>query len=806
MRAGRGFLLSMHSDVLAKSVGRSSRTASVLALALVAGAVLVGCARYHARPMMAAKVTGDFAGRSLGDTGLGAFLATNGVKGEWPRQAWDLESLTLAAFYFSPELDVARAQAGTARAGIRTAKEVPNPALNVTPGYDFTTLTPSPWIPLGFLDIPIETAGKRGYRTQQARHLSEAARLNILAAAWQVRGRLRRALVDFYAASEQERLLAAQRAAQEENVKLLEAQLAAGAVSPAESTRERIALDTTRLAEQDAKRQKGESRVAVAEVIGIPVGTLEAVEISFAGLDRVPPGLDTPAARRQALLGRADVLAGLADYAASESALQLEIAKQYPDIHIAPGYQYDQGDSKWTVALTATLPAFNQNQGPVAEAEARRKESAARFNALQARVVAEVERGMVAYRAALEKSATADSLLANLEKQERILRGRLEAGEATRGELIAGRVELAAARLARAEAVARSQQALGQLEEALQSPVKWPKGAWENEPRKDAEAAGRGLPVLARSIALPDVKGGFDLMAVDLAGQRLFLNAEDNNTTEVIDLAGGKLARTITGMQEPKWVVYRPELHKLYVANGNGAVRVLDSRTFEPLRSIEFREKANNLRFDPKTGELFVGVGKTFGAIGIVDTRTDSVTAEIPLANFPKQFEVEGDFIYVNVPEANHVAVIDRRKKAVEATWPVKAAKGNVPMGFDRARHRLFIGCEPGKLAVLDSGNGRQVAVVDIAPEPDGVWYDAKRRCVYVSCGEGSLDVVRQADAGHYEFAGRVPTAKGAATSLFVPELEEIFVAVPQREGQGAELRTYKVEESPKSEIRTPNS
>ena len=176
-----------------------------------------------------------------------------------------------------------------------------------------------------------------------------------------------------------------------------------------------------------------------------------------------------------------------------------------------------------------------------------------------------------------------------------------------------------------------------------------------------------------------------------------------------------------------------------------------------------------------------------------MDTRTDSVTAEIPLANFPKQFEVEGNFIYVNVPEANHVAVIDRRKKAVVATWPVEAAKGNIPMGFDRARHRLFIGCEPGKLAVLDSSSGKQVAVLDIAPEPDGVWYDAKRRCIYISCGEGSLDVVRQVNADHYEFAGRVPTAKGAATSLFVPELEEVFVAVPQREGQGAELRAYKV-------------
>ncbi len=299
------------------------------------------------------------------------------------------------------------------------------------------------------------------------------------------------------------------------------------------------------------------------------------------------------------------------------------------------------------------------------------------------------------------------------------------------------------------------------------------------------------LPQLVETIPLPHVKGGFDLMAVDLAGRRLFVNAEDNNTTEVIDLAAGKLAHTITGMHEPKWVVYRPELSKLYVANGDGAVRVLDSRSFAPLHSIQFREKANNLRFDPKTRELFVGVGKTFGAIGVVDTRTDSITAEIPLANFPKQFEVEGGFIYVNVPEANHVAVVDRRKKAVVATWPVKAAKDNVPMGFDRADHRLFLGCGPGRLVVLDSITGKAIAAIDIAPDADGVHYDAKRRRVCVSCGSGSIDVVRQVDADRYEFAGRVPTAKGAATSLLVPELDRLFLAVPQREGQTAEIRTY---------------
>jgi DNA-binding beta-propeller fold protein YncE len=296
---------------------------------------------------------------------------------------------------------------------------------------------------------------------------------------------------------------------------------------------------------------------------------------------------------------------------------------------------------------------------------------------------------------------------------------------------------------------------------------------------------------LVQTTPLPAVKGGFDLMAADVSGQRLFVNAEDNGTTEVIDLKTGKLAHSIKDMHEPKWVVFRPELKKLYVANGDGKVRVFDSDSYAPLGVIEFKKKANNLRYDDATAQLFVGVGKTFGAIAIVDAKTDKVLAEIPLTNFPKQFEVEGDSIFVNVPMANHIAVISRSKQAVVATWPVAEAKDNIPMGFDRERHRLFIGCGPGKLVVFDTQSGKSVASLDIALDSDGVSFDAKRHLIYISCAEGSLDVVQQIDADHYQFTARIATAKGAGTSIFVPELDRLFLAVPQRDGQTAEIRIY---------------
>ena len=281
-------------------------------------------------------------------------------------------------------------------------------------------------------------------------------------------------------------------------------------------------------------------------------------------------------------------------------------------------------------------------------------------------------------------------------------------------------------------------------------------------------------------------------MAADAAGQRLFLAAQDNNTLEVIDLAAGKNLRSVTGFNEPKWVVYRPEAQRLYVSNGgDGSVRVLDSRTFAPIRRFDFREKANNLRYDAQAALLFVGVGKTFGEIAVVDAAKDAVVGSIALEGFPKQFELDGDRIYVNVPKANHVAVLDRKSMKQVAAWPVAAAKENVPMGFDRTHRRLFIGCEPGKLAVLDAASGVAVAALDISAEPDSIYYDAARWLVYISCGAGFIDVVRQLDADCYELAERLPTAPGAATALFVPELKRYCLAVPQTDKQSAELRVY---------------
>jgi outer membrane protein TolC len=216
------------------------------------------------------------------------------------------------------------------------------------------------------------------------------------------------------------------------------------------------------------------------------VRALDGLEFSFDSLRTMPAVVAPAEAQRQALLHRADILSALAEYAASQSALQLEIAKQYPDIHLSPGYEYDQGDNKWSLGLSVTLPVLNRNQGAIAEAQARRTEAAARFNALQAIVLAEIELAVAGYRAAMQKQADAEAMLVNLQRQENSARAMFAAGEISKSELVGLQLQFSATALARHEALAQAHQAKGQLEDALQSPLEAPlPGQWETNPREE---------------------------------------------------------------------------------------------------------------------------------------------------------------------------------------------------------------------------------------------------------------------------------------------------------------------------------
>jgi len=477
---------------VSKSSFWKSSWLKIFCLCLV-GLLTANCIRFHPKPVTAARTLADFESRRLDDEEVKKFLLANQVTKEWPPKSWDLQSLTFVAFYYHPDLDLARAQWGVAQAGRITAGERPNPSASVLMGYNSTTPVSevTPWIPEAALEIPVETAGKRGYRISQARHLSEVARLNILSVAWEVRSRLRQAFLDLYAARETELLLSQQQSIQADNVRILEAQLAAGEVSPYEVTQARIALDNSRLAALDAANQSAKARIHLADALGVPVKALDSVALSFDGFVQVRPDVPSNEIRRRALVNRSDILSALSEYEASQAALRLEIAKQYPDIDLGPDYQLDQTDNKWTLGLSLILPLLSRNKGPIAEAEARRAETAARFQALQAKVIGEIESAVAACRSAIEKAKVADELLENRKKQETSAKAKYEFGEISKLELLGVQLELASIALARLDALVKAQQAIGELENAIQSPLDLKGWVFETPGRASGQAKER---------------------------------------------------------------------------------------------------------------------------------------------------------------------------------------------------------------------------------------------------------------------------------------------------------------------------
>ncbi len=445
---------------------------------------LGGCARYLPQPIAPAVILERLEARSLSDPGLAIAAEPAHLAVGWPPEVWTLDELTVAGLYFHPDLAVARASWAAARAGLVTAGERPNP--NVTAGAGFDSSTPpktlTPWILNLDLDFTIETAGKRGLRIDQAMLLAESARYQVAEAAWRLRARIRQALLDLFAASETGALLDRQRTLQDANVALFRRQLDAGEISAFEMSQARLQLDTLRLSGADAQRQQQDARARLANALGLPVSALEPVRFDLDTFRR--PMTDPPdsAARRQALMNRADLLSTLAAYAASESALHLEIARQYPDFHLGPGYQMDQDTNKWSLLFPLSLPVFSRNRGPIAEAEARRLLAAAEVEAVQARALGALDRALLGYRAARSRVALTEQLIAEMGRTEDTARRQLRAGEISQLDLGVAQVELVARELARLESLVQAQQAMGEIEDAMQAPADLPLTAFPETP------------------------------------------------------------------------------------------------------------------------------------------------------------------------------------------------------------------------------------------------------------------------------------------------------------------------------------
>jgi DNA-binding beta-propeller fold protein YncE len=299
---------------------------------------------------------------------------------------------------------------------------------------------------------------------------------------------------------------------------------------------------------------------------------------------------------------------------------------------------------------------------------------------------------------------------------------------------------------------------------------------------------------LEKTIELPNVEGRIDHMSLDAAGQRLFVSALGNGTVEVIDLKAGKRASTITGFKEPQGALYVPDKDRLFIASAkDGTVKMFDGTSLQLLKTIEYGDDADNLRFDASRQRVYVGYGG--GALGELDTDGQKI-AQTKLDSHPESFQLEkaGARIFVNLPESRKIAVVDRERHSVVATWGTGLALGNYAMALDETDHRLFVVSRiPARLVVLDTESGKIVQKLPAVGDCDDAFFDSARKRIYATGGDGAISVFEQQDADHYREMVRIPTVKGARTSFFSPDLRRLYVAARQQGSASAMIQVLSI-------------
>lgn len=433
-----------------------------------------GCARYQVKPLQPEVRLSEFKARTLDEPSLIQYVNSNlRSPMTFPQPRWELPALTLVAFRYHPEIELARARAASVEAAIATASQRSNPNFSFGTTLETPFQDTLPWILTPALDLLFERPAERKFRTAEARHLANAARWDIGATAWQVRSRLRTRFTDHIFAVRELELLREEEAIRTEYLSLLQAKLELGDVSRLEIEASRIELQRVRLQVNTAEGRVSETRAALPEAVGLSAGAIAALEFYEPRLEK-PVELTADQLRTlesDALLNRVDIYRALDQYAAAEAALQMEIAAQRPNFALGPAFRWREGQQRWTLGVSFDLPIFNRNQGPIGEAEARRETVARGFDRLQASVVAEVEQASATYRAAINERQSVDELNSAAEDLLTATQQLFDLREVDYTTVVAARLEAALARTAGILALRRVHVVLAMIENAIQRPL-----------------------------------------------------------------------------------------------------------------------------------------------------------------------------------------------------------------------------------------------------------------------------------------------------------------------------------------------
>ena len=310
---------------------------------------------------------------------------------------------------------------------------------------------------------------------------------------------------------------------------------------------------------------------------------------------------------------------------------------------------------------------------------------------------------------------------------------------------------------------------------------------------------------LVETIPLPGLKDGdFDHFAPDVDGHRLFLTGEENGKVLVLDTRTNKLLHTIEDVKAPHAILFRKDLKKLFIVEGDAsAVKVYDSDSYQLAGEIKVSIDADSIAYDPTTNYLYVVSGgreahTPYSLISVIDTNSSRKLRDIKInSNHVEAIVLEksGPRMFLNITGQSAVGVLDRNKSALSVTWPLPAGDTqNVAMAFDEGDHRLFtVTRKPGKLIVLNSDNGKMIASLPAVGLVDDMSFDAQHKRIYLA-GDQFVDVFEQKDPDHYVLLAKIPGSFRAKTGILVPELNRYYLAVPHHGDKDAEVRVYEIQ------------
>src|SRR5579864_4408206 len=267
--------------------------------------------------------------------------------------------------------------------------------------------------------------------------------------------------------------------------------------------------------------------------------------------------------------------------------------------------------------------------------------------------------------------------------------------------------------------------------------------------------------------------GGWDYLTADADARRVYISRGTH--VMVIDADSGKSVGDIPDTPGVHGIALAPELGRGFTSNGReGTVSIFDIKSLAVSGKVKVGDNPDAILYDPATKRVFTFNGRSQDSSAI-DAASGKVLSTIKLDGKPEfaASDAKGE-VFVNIEDKSELVAIDANKMEVKAKWPLAPCEGPSGLSIDRAKRRLFAGCDK-MMAVVDADSGKVLATPPIGDGVDATAFDPGTGLAFASCGEGVLTVVKEDSPGKFS-AENIPTQQGARTMALDTKTHNVFV------------------------------